>query len=258
MSMIDGQEAISTPLRALAYRHRFALMVTYSLFGLEGVTSVAQPFVLGLAIDGLLSNSAFGLVLLAGLQLLLLGLGVIRRFHDTRLFTRIASDLASQVVIAQRRAGLPVSQVSARATLSRQLVDFFERDLLFVFHCLVQGLGSVAMLALVAPALLSYSLVALAIGSVLGLTYGRFARRWTKSLHDMLERTVSVVARGHKPDVIDHYQQLRRTQVRFSDGEAFFFGSWQGLSLILTVTFIFQCSQEIRNAGQIAATLGYL
>lgn len=258
MSSPDAQETTIAPLREVARKHRFALLTTYSLFGLETVAGVAQPFSLGLAIDGLLAGSKFGLMIFAGQQLCVLVVGSIRRVYDTRLFTRIASDLASRLVIDQRQVGVAVSQVSARAVLSRQLVDFFERDLPFVFYCAVQGVGALVMLALAAPTLLPYCLVSLVAASVLGLAYGHFAQRWNQNLHDELERTVGLVTEGREAEVKDHYRQLAQWQVYLSDGEALFFGFWQGLTLVLTGLVIVQCSNDIKNAGQIVAVLGYL
>src|SRR5262249_32387117 len=155
-----------------------------------------------------------------------LGLGVIGRAYDTRLFTRMASDLAERLVLNQRAAGVDLSQVAARAGLSRQLVDFFERDLPFVFHCFLQGVGAVVMLAVASPVALPYCLAALALAGGLGRVYGRYSRRWNQSLHDEMERAVGVIADGQEGEVRAHYRRLSAWQVRLSDGEALYFGLW--------------------------------
>src|SRR5213078_1387892 len=93
---------------------------------------LALPLMLGWAINELLRGCWAGLALFLAHGLLSLGLAVARRMFDTRAFCGIYTDLASSAVVEQRRRGVSVSQVAARSALSRQVVDFFERDVPFV------------------------------------------------------------------------------------------------------------------------------
>jgi hypothetical protein len=251
-------EPAAGPLQQVARQHRWRLLATYGLITTESLLALAQPLALGLAVDGVLAGSTTGLFLFAAQQALTLGLGVARRAYDTRLFTRMASELAGRLVVAQRAAGVDLSQVAARAGLSRQLVDFFERDLPFVFHCLLTGIGAMVMLAVTSLPALPFCLVALVIAGGLGRVYGRYSQRWNQNLHDEMERAVGVIAGGDKDKVLAHYRCLSAWQVRLSDGEALYFGLWQALALLLTGAVLLQCSNASANAGRITTMLGYV
>src|SRR5947209_4428288 len=57
-----GRPAFWT-LRSLFRTYRWRILFTYGLFNLENLLRLAQPLVLGLAIDGLLSGSYLGVSL---------------------------------------------------------------------------------------------------------------------------------------------------------------------------------------------------
>src|SRR5262249_9162019 len=132
---------------ALFVLYRRSILFTYALFNVENVLRVVQPTVLGLAVDDLLAGSGRGLGLLLGPHLARLLIGSWRRAYDTRTFTRIYADVASRVVLEQRAAGVPVSRVAARSALSRELVDFLERDVAVVVFGLYSLAGSLFWLA---------------------------------------------------------------------------------------------------------------
>jgi hypothetical protein len=112
------------------------MLLTYGLFTLENALRLAQPLILGLAIDGLLDGSRRWLVLFAAQQLAQLVASACRRAYDTRTFAVLYTELATGLVVRQRASGVPVSQIVARSALSRELVDFLERDVPALLHLL--------------------------------------------------------------------------------------------------------------------------
>ena len=106
-----------------------------------------EPFVLGLAIDGLLKGSYVALGWFAAQHLGHLVIGVARRAYDTRMFGRIHADLVTQLVLEQRRREVEVTRVVARSGLSREFVEFFERQIPVLIQTVFLIIGGLAILA---------------------------------------------------------------------------------------------------------------
>ena len=82
-------------LGRVASGHRMRLALTYGLTVIENLCDVLYPFVIGLAIDGLLAGRWVTKVPLIGVWLFHLGVGLVRHVYDTIVFTRVYADIAS-------------------------------------------------------------------------------------------------------------------------------------------------------------------
>src|SRR5262249_14183263 len=133
-------------LAGVFLRNRGRILATYSLFCVENLLRVAQPFVLGLAITGALAGSFAGLFWLVAQHAVYLLVSAARRMYDTRAFTITWTDLACRLVQEQRQAGVDVSRLTARTTLARGLVDFYEHDALFAIQTAYSVVGALVML----------------------------------------------------------------------------------------------------------------
>lgn len=122
-----------TPLAKLLGNNWRRVALTCAIFNIENLVNLAQPFVLGRAINGLLKGEYAALLLLVGQHLSHLLISTTRRMYDTRAFTAVYTETATSLVSRQRDARLDVSTVAARSALSRELVEFFEHDLKGVF-----------------------------------------------------------------------------------------------------------------------------
>src|SRR5262249_36089937 len=148
------------------------------------------------AVNDLLAGRYTGL-LLAAQYLVNLVLGAGRRMYDTRTFTRIYAELAARLVIDQRRRGVDISRLSARSSLPRALVDFFERDVPFLFQALYSVGGSLVMIALFDRMLLVPCLVFLVVGALLTRALARRSQKLNQGLNDQIEREVDILQ--HEP-----------------------------------------------------------
>src|SRR5262249_16549023 len=135
-------------LRALFRTYRWRILFTYGLFSLENLLMLVQPFVLGLAINGLLRGSYLGVILFVVQHFTHLVMGASRRMYDTRAFTGIYSDLATELVLEQRDRDVEVSRVAARSALSREFVEFFERCLPVLLQAVFAVAGALVMLGI--------------------------------------------------------------------------------------------------------------
>jgi hypothetical protein len=238
---------------------RWRIVFTYGLFTLENLLRLAQPYVLGLAIDGLLRASRAGLGVLIVQYLVYLLLTSTRRMYDTRTFTGLYTDLAAQLVLDQRRRAVEVSQVAARSSLSREFVDFFERGIPLIVQSVASVAGSVVMLGLYDGWLVPLCLALMVPAGLLNLRYGRNVLWLSGRLHGEFEREVEVIGRSEPEEVYNHYRRVARWRIRLSDSEALSSGL-MGLCMLglIALSLIRIASVPGATPGPIFAALRYL
>ena len=188
-----------TPLVRLFRANWRSLTLTYALFNVENVLNLAHPFVLGVAINGLIRSEYGGVALLVGQRLADLFVGTARRMYDTRAFTAIYTDTVTRLVCRQRDAGVGVSTVAARSSLARELVDFLEHHLKAVFISIYGLIGAVAMLVIYDRFLVLLCGLTLAPLAVLSRRLARRSFCVNTALNDQLEREVADAAARPAP-----------------------------------------------------------
>jgi hypothetical protein len=246
-------------LPALFRAHRWRILGAYLLFNLENVGRLAQLWFLGWAVNDLLAGRSIGLLALAAQHLVNLMIGAARQIYDTRVFTLIYAELAAQLMIEQRRRRVDISRLAARSTLSREIVDFFERDMPFLFSTLYSVVGSLAMIAffdrtLVLPCLLFVAAAAL---------FGRSLASWTlhlnRGLNDQIEREVDILQNEAPERIAGHYHLLREWRIRLSKARAVNFSVVELLALLLLgLVLVRGCADAAANPGALLSLLGYV
>lgn len=246
-------------LKLLLNRYRWRILLTYGLFNVENLLRLAQPLLLGLAINDLLLSSPRGLIIFAAGHLLHLLIRTTRQMYDTRAFTRIYADRAEELVLRQREQGVEVSQVAARTTLSREFVDFFERDVPIVMRSTYSIVGALAMLLFFDWVVVLFCVGLMLPALILNFVYGRRTLRLSSLLHDDLEREVDVVDRADQGNVRDHYRRVSRWRVKLSDWEALTTGLMELFVLALIVgALVRYCTLPGVAAGDIFAVFRYV
>jgi ABC-type multidrug transport system fused ATPase/permease subunit len=227
-------------LKQIMLQHRYRLVVTYILFSLEMLGNLLRPFFLGLAVNDLTKGSYKGLVLLSAVHLGWLIIGTIRHRLDTRTYSAIYTSLVTKF-LARRYHKSDVSKLSAHSTLAREFVDFLEFDLAYVMEAFYSILGSLLLLFIY-----DTSVVLVCLGILLPVTgfsyfYGRKMKNLNMQKNDELEKQVDIISTGNNHLIRQHYDNLRKWQIRISDQEAWNFGIMEimvmvviGLSLLIT------------------------
>jgi ABC-type multidrug transport system fused ATPase/permease subunit len=246
-------------LGALLSAYWRRILLTYALFNLENGLRLAQPLVLGLAMNDLFHASYAGLLLFIGLHLAYLFLGCLRRMYDTRAFTGIYTDLATQLVLGQRGRDEPVSRVAARSALSREIVDFFERDVPLAVRALYSVVGALALLVLYDALLAPFCLALLLPTGVINWVHGRWALWLNGRLNDQFEGEVEVIARCRQEETRGHYALLASWRVKLSDWEALTFSLMELFVLgLLVVTLVRSCGVQEMDPGNVLAVFRYV
>lgn len=209
-----------THLKLLFAENRLRLSFTYSLILAENIARVFYPVVTGHAINTLLAGRYDGLILFVAFWIARVGTATWRKVYDTKTFTRIYADLATRVVAEQHDARIPVGKIITRSALSKEFVDFFERDTPLIVRTAVTLVGSTVML-------FGYHawLGVIALGLVAPLTTINYfnakrSLRLNAELNDQLEHEVDAIVARRTEAVRAHYLKLSHWRVRLSNLEA--------------------------------------
>ena len=249
----------SHELWELARGHRAKIAGTYLLFNVENVVRLAQPLLLGWAINGLIQGTSRGLIWFACGHLIHLLLRSARQMLDTRTFTSIYSDAATDLVLRQRKTGIDVSRVSARSNLFREFVEFLEHQVPRMMRSAYSVIGALVMLAFYDGMLIVYCSGMLIPAGVLYWFYGGQTLRLSRKLHNELEREVGMVDRGSRAQLHDHYQHVARARIQLSDWEALTTGLMELFVLALMVCGLLRyCTMAGAGPGDIFAVFRYV
>jgi ABC-type multidrug transport system fused ATPase/permease subunit len=227
-------------LKQIMLQHRYRLVLTYILFTVEMLGNLLRPFFLGVAINDLIKGSYRGLIILSAVHLGWLLIGIIRHRLDTRTYSAIYSSLVTRF-LSRRYQKTDVSKLSAHSTLAREFVDFLEFDLVYVMEALYSILGSLLLLFLYDTSVVLVCLGILLPVILFSWLYGRRMQLLNRQKNDELEKQVDIISTGNTHLIKQHYDNLRKWQIRISDQEAWNFGIMEfmvmlviGLSLLIT------------------------
>ena len=227
-------------LKQIMMQHRNRLVLTYILFSLEMLGNLLRPFFLGLAVNDLIKGSYQGLILLSAVHLGWLLIGTIRHRLDTRTYSAIYTSLVTKF-LARRYNKSDVSKLSAHSNLAREFVDFLEFDLVYVVEAVYSIFGSLILLLFYDISVVLVCLGILLPVIAISYLYGKKMRSLNKQKNDELEKQVDIISTGNTHLIKQHYDNLRKWQIRISDQEAWNFGAMEilvmvviGLSLLLT------------------------
>lgn len=249
----------ANPLRTIFAANRTKLFLTYLLFNVENLLRLSQPFVLGLAINDLLHESSFGLLLFVGQHVTHLLISSLRQMYDTRVYTGIYTDLATKLVVEQRSREVGLSRVAARSSLSREFVEFFENHVPLLIKSSYSIVGALVMLAFYDRVLVPICLGLLFPAVVLNRIYSRRTFELNRQLHDQLEHEVDVIDHSQEPSVRRHYDAVASWRIKLSDCEALNFGTMEVFVLgVMVLALLRTCSSLTATPGDIFAVFRYV
>lgn len=209
-----------TILFSIFKRFRASILITFSLLSLENVLMVLTPFVLGLAIDGLLDGDLMPTLLLGGLLLVEIVIGTGRRFYDTRCYGRIYAELASENAVNGWQAGRSISSLGARSEQLQEMVGFVEMELAQSYNAVIRIGGALVMLAIVDWRLLIGCLLAALLIFVIYMFSSEQIYRFNRGLNDQHDKQLSLLESRNETLARSHFRRITRWSIRLSDLEA--------------------------------------
>ncbi|MEM9106833.1 MAG: ABC transporter six-transmembrane domain-containing protein [Pseudomonadota bacterium] len=224
------------PLTIATLLRKFAASVslTWFLTFCETALVALVPLFIGFAIDGLLVDDVTSLLHLAAILASVTIVGVLRRLYDTRAYGRMRVELGKELV--GRGADAPLSQITARLDMSRELVDFLEQEVPALMSAVVQ-LAIAIVILFSFHAVLSTAAVGAAVLMVgfYAVFHRRFFRLNAEHNHQM-EQQVHILEKRSGSGLHNHLNLLRRIEIRLSDTEAWVYGA---IFLVLLAFILF-------------------
>jgi ABC-type multidrug transport system fused ATPase/permease subunit len=247
-------------LKSLMNKHRSQLVLTYILFSLEMLGGLLRPLFLGIAINDLMKHSYQGLILLSVAHIITLSVGTLRHMYDTRTYSAIYVSLVTKF-LSRRIYKKDVSKLSAHSTLAREFVDFLEFDLVYVIEAAYNIFGSLILMFFYDASVVLLCLAILLPVIGISYKYGKKMNRLNKLKNDELEHQVDVITNGNAAALKEHYNNLRRWQIKTSDQEAFNFGLMEFLVMIVlgaSLLLTYKTSGTAILAGNVVGIFFYV
>ncbi|WP_051081543.1 ABC transporter six-transmembrane domain-containing protein [Thiofilum flexile] len=250
---------MSRTLKILAVQHKRRLFATFSLVAAENLLLLTYPLIGSFAVNAILNGKLLSALVYALMVFVIWSVGSARRAVDTRAFTRIYSELVVPVILGQKTKGVDVSTATARVTLSREFVNFFEHHLPTLITAAFSIIGAVVMLLFIE---FWSGVVALLIVIIAGLLLPGYVKgndRLYFKLNNRLEKEVNCVERAKKSELTKHYHLVEKLRILISNREALsFFCVGLVMSVLFGITLTILTFKEGVTAGHIYAVITYL
>ncbi len=204
-------------IKTLVVRFKWPILLTNLLVILESILGVLIPLFIGLAINDLLEESLRGVIYLIVLGLSSVAVGSIRRFHDTRAYSRIYQIIAPEMVEKEQNRDSSVSKIIARTSLLGEIVEFLEWSVPAVVGAAVY---LIAVLVIIANLNLSVFYASLALLLLTLLVYamtGKLNYKFNKGYNNHLEHEVTALETRDHTVIKNYFKTLMAWNVKLAD-----------------------------------------
>lgn len=243
-------------LRKILSRFRIRMSITFLLVLLEGTLAILFPLVIGYAINDALKGVYDGAMLLGGLGVLSLVIGSSRRLIDSRFYSRVFKELGYDIGTVE---GLAPSKQTARLSMLREVVEFFENSVPQIVNSIIGLIGTLIIVAtLNAKIFVGCLVILLLVFGVYALTKNRTIQ-FNTAYNNALEEQVNVLSKNDKPKLKSYLHGLMRWNIKLSDLETINFSIvWLLMMGFLVISIIWSVETEGVNYGTVFALVMYV
>ena len=243
----------------IARAHQAQLLTTYALTAAANLAGQLYPLATAVAINGVLEGDYRQIGWLLACHVAMMSLDVSARLYDTRVFVRVYTSLACDVVQHARAQGTDSSVIAGRAALSREFIDFLERDVPSIAGAIIGLLVAVAVLTGMDPVIGLACLLLFAPLAAISHGLAMRSLAMNRRLNDRLEREIAVLREARSEIVRRHFQVVGKWRVRLSDAEARAFGLMELCVIVLVAAALMRLSQSDGvQAGDVYAVFSYI
>ncbi|MCC3410651.1 MULTISPECIES: ABC transporter six-transmembrane domain-containing protein [unclassified Microcoleus] len=251
--------SVSQILERLFRSNYRSILFTYGLTLLENTFELLYPLAIGFAIDQLLKGNYSNIIPFLCIWLAHAITAISRHVYDTRTFTSIYSNLATAMVVEQSKQGASTAQIAARSVLSREFVDFFERNIPQIIAGLFSFVGALVMLFIYDIQIGAYCLALLIPLILINRSYAQKSQRLNQNLNNQLEQEVTVLSQSEAEVVRSHYLLIAKWRVHLSNAEALNYGFIELFTILLAATVLIRTVWIPGiQTGEIYAIISYL
>lgn len=233
--------------------------LTWIMVVLEGLCLVIMPMIIGWAVDDLMNESWAGIIQLAVLSIALLVIGSLRRLYDTRIYAKIYTTVANELVQAEKKKNTNLSKMSARVNLLTEFIQFLEDSMPAILNHLIGLIGTLLIIFFISFKVFAACLVAAVFTAIVYAISERRIYQLNRGGNSELEKQVDVLRSGKNEVTGDHFKKLMNWQIKLSDLETLNFSLiWIVLAGVLVFSIVTMTSDGHTSFGQIVAVVMYV
>ena len=254
-------------LRDLFKKYRGSISFAFILVLIENLAWIIEPYLIGVVIDILIDkeyvdpnvNTLGPLLAWIGLFVVNSSVGAYRRVYDTKLYTRIFTQIATYVSENSLLKNLSISQTAARADLSYQYISFLQYRMPEIVDNLVAIFGAVIAMYLFDWRISLTCAVIIIPLYIINKLYVNKVSVHQKTYHDMYEDVVEVISKKDPKEVERYYTELAKPQVRISNWSALNFSLMRVVLLVIFMSVIYiSIELDEWSAGELFSIVAYL
>ncbi|SFD37051.1 ABC transporter six-transmembrane domain-containing protein [Pseudoalteromonas denitrificans] len=240
-------------------RFKSQISVTFILVLIESVLGILFPLFIGWAINDLLDNQLNGLYWLAALGFSSLIIGSARRLYDTRTYSKIYQQVATERVEKEKTKQQTVSTISARTSLLTELVEFLENSMPEVINVFIGIIGTL-FIVVTMNVNVFYACFSLALlVSFVYLITGRFNYQLNANYNEELENQVKTLEQNDMGVIKLHFKNLMKWNIKLSDLETInYFIIWLGVIALLLYTPVSAIGMGVVDYGLVFSLMIYV
>ena len=247
-------------VKKIMWDHKYKLLITYILFSLEMGGDLLKPYFIGKAVNDLLVGRFESLLIFLALHLGWMLIGMLRMRYDVRTYTSIYTTVMLQF-LQGKSARSDISKLSAHSTLTRELIDFLEYDLVYILEAIFNIFGSLLMLFFYDNKVVVLCVVILVPISLISRWYSTRMSKLTHYKNNEIEKQVDAISSFDRREMKRHYSALRKWHVLIADQQAYNFGIMETIVALLIGASLFLATrhtQVIINEGELIGIYFYI
>ena len=206
-------------IQTLAVRFKWRILLTNLLVFLESIFGVLVPLFMGLAINDLLDESFRGVIYLVGLGILFVSTSSIRRYYDTRTYSRIYRQVAPEMVEREQNNDSSTSKIIARTGLVTEIVEFFEWSVPAMVGAVVYLIAILIIIANLNRNVFFASLALLLLIFVVYVVTGKVSFKLNESFNDQFEKEVDALETKDRQIIKSYFKTLMEWNIKLADLE---------------------------------------
>lgn len=239
-------------------QHKWRILWTYVLTGVECLTFACIPALLGRAIDDLIAGRYSGLGIYLAFTVGSLAIGVTRRRLDTRVFSRIWVQHSAHALGGLLERGVSPSKIISRNKYISTYVDFYEYTVPLCIWSISEFV--VAFVAIVGT--LHGWATAIVIPAVGVITFVGWQSKLVGRVEEACQRereTVdTAIVKQSVPEAAQAWDRLANGYIRKSDLDAWGWGMTDVLTILAMTLAMILVVQKQATLGTILALLDYI
>lgn len=246
-------------ISAIIKENKLSIIFTYSTILIEIIGISLLPGLLGVTLNQLFEKNYIFLVYYVAFFLFLSLISFFRQLYDTRVYSKIQSDLCVKIVEDQYSKQIEKSKIVGRTNFIKSIVNFVEFNIPQIATNIVSFLVSLLILYFYGA---QYFFLCIFLILPMWILTRKYAPLIAKANHienNVQEKHAGVIYNGVISDVKLHYNRLRFLEIKISNLNAFHFGFNElFVSVVYVLTLLFVTADKSMQIGTVYAIISYV